>query len=77
MAVLTAGYIFREVQLKSPNWLYGQPRPEPEDQSSSKSGAKQSTEMETIKDCKTEQECDDANWLAELSPNSEKELFSR
>ncbi|KAG0560065.1 hypothetical protein KC19_10G151800 [Ceratodon purpureus] len=62
-----------EVQLKSPNWLYGQPKPE------SEPSPKPHCEEDAAKRKSTdsEKEFSDLDWLASLSPDAEEELFSR
>ena len=64
---------FREVQLKSPNWLYGQPKPV--GATSSNSLAEQGAAKKKLTD--SEKEFSDLDWLASLSPDAEEELFSK
>jgi hypothetical protein len=60
------------VQLKSPNWLYGQPKPE---------GATSPTPKPepgaTKEKLDAEKEFSDLDWLSSLSPDAEEELFSK
>lgn len=64
-----------EVQLKSPNWLYGQPRLEDDD--SAKPVAKTRLAEGQATEGKNEQEFGDLDWLTSLSPHAEEELFTR
>lgn len=68
-------YAYREVQLKSPNWLYGQPRLEDDD--SAKPVAKTRLAEGQATEGKNEQEFGDLDWLTSLSPHAEEELFTR
>ena len=63
------------MQLKSPNWLYGQPKPVDDDlaESDTKSRLAEAQTMEE----KNEQEFSDLDWLTSLSPPAEEELFTR
>lgn len=62
------------MQLKSPNWLYGQPKPVDDD--FAKSDAKTKL-AEEVTEGKNEQEFGDLDWLSSLSPHAEEELFTR
>ncbi|KAG0615581.1 hypothetical protein M758_5G052900 [Ceratodon purpureus] len=64
-----------EVQLKSPNWLYGQPKLVEDDLE--KSDAKTRLAEVQATERKNEQEFGDLDWLASLSPHAEEELFTR
>jgi hypothetical protein len=63
------------VQLKSPNWLYGQPKPVDDDLA--KSDAKTKPAEVQATEGKNEQEFGDLDWLSSLSPHAEEELFTR
>lgn len=65
-----------EVQLKSPNWLYGQRRPE-KGTSPSKSHTEQVAEAHAAKVKETKKELEDLDWLTNLCPSGEEELFAR
>ena len=71
----TFDYAYREVQLKSPNWLYGQPKLVEDDLE--KSDAKTRLAEVQATERKNEQEFGDLDWLASLSPHAEEELFTR
>lgn len=66
---------FREVQLKSPNWLYGQRKVEGE--TSPKPHPGQGTDTHATKGGKNNKEFGDLDWLTTLSPDAEEELFAR
>jgi hypothetical protein len=71
---VTSGCGHRAILLKSPNWLYGQRKAEDNDVAQTRSTIvvkAQATEE------KNEQEFEDLNWLASLSPDAEEELFTR
>lgn len=61
--------VYREVQLRSPNWLYGEPIVE-------KSDAKPTVEAQPP-GVRKRQEFGDLDWLTSLSPYAEEELFTR
>jgi hypothetical protein len=61
-----------EVQLKSPNWLYGERKPEGET-----SPKVQVEQGEALVKSNSQKEYDELDWLTSLSPHFEEELFSR
>ena len=63
------------MQLKSPNWLYGQRKLEGEKSPKPHDG--QSADTHAAKEKKIKKEFGDLDWLTTLSPNSEEELFAR
>lgn len=64
-----------EVQLKSPNWLYGQRKPE--DSGPANVDSPISVKPLATKKEKNEQEFENLDWLTTLCPYSEEELFTR
>ncbi|KAG0609702.1 hypothetical protein M758_7G007600 [Ceratodon purpureus] len=64
-----------EVQLKSPNWLYGQRKPESE--TSPKPHTEQGADTHAAREKNNEKELGDLDWLTTLSPDAEAELFAR
>lgn len=66
---------YREVQLKSPNWLYGQRKPE--DSGPANVDSPISVKPLATKKEKNEQEFENLDWLTTLCPYSEEELFTR
>jgi len=71
---VSTNYVHREVQLKSPNWLYGERKPE--DNNLEKSDAKTNVVAQAT-ERKNEPGFGDLDWLTSLSPHAEEELFTR
>jgi len=66
--------VYREVQLKTPNWLYGERKQE--DINLEKSDANTNVEAHATQR-KNGQGFGDLDWLTSLSPYAEEELFTR